>query len=307
MSKKPRNVAASVRERLRQLARDRGEDFQLVLTRYGMERLLYRLGASAHAPSFVLKGAMLFHLWGGPPHRPTHDLDLLGRGEVSPERFEQVFREVCAVAAEDDGLTFPPDAVRGESIKEDQEYGGVRVHCVALLDGARVPLRIDVGFGDAVTPAPPAVEYPTLLDFPAPALRAYPRQTVVAEKFQAMVALGMANSRMKDFFDLWYLSDHFAFDGPSLAEAIAATFRRRRTAVPAEPPLGLTEVFVGDAAKRQQWRAFLNKSRLATRAPGLEEVAEALRSFVMPPASAAASGAAFEAEWPAAGPWRAVA
>ena len=200
----------------RTLAREQKEDFSIVLTRYGLERLLYRLSQSAHRDRFVLKGAMLFQLWSGHPHRPTRDLDLLGHGSPDPERFEGIFRDICRQNVEDDGLEFQSDSVRAESMKEDEEYQGLRLKLVSRLGNARIPIQIDIGFGDAVTPEPDEVIYPTLLDGPAPTLKAYPRETVVAEKFQAMVMLGIANSRMKDFYDLWILMRQFEFSGPAL-------------------------------------------------------------------------------------------
>jgi predicted nucleotidyltransferase component of viral defense system len=303
MKDKPRNMAASVRARLRNIATARGDDFQLVLTRYCLERLLYRLSCSEHGREFILKGAMLFPLWLGQYHRPTNDLDLLGRGEDSVERFEAIFRAVCSQPVEDDGLLFPAEAVRGERIREDQLYGGIRVHGEARLENARVPLQIDVGFGDAVTPAPAETAYPTLLDLPAPALLAYPWETVVAEKFQAMVALGMANSRMKDFYDLWVIARRCSFDGLLLGKALRATFERRQTLVPAAPPLALTEAFCEHADKMKQWKAFLHKSRLDTSGASLGDVAGVLREFLMPVAQAAATGETFQNTWPAAGPW----
>ena len=305
MSKdRPRNLPASVRDRLRKLAAARKEDFQLVLTRYGLERWLYRLSRSPHADSFILKGAMLFQLWAGQPHRPTRDLDLLGRGDNSVAAVVGAFREVCNQAVEEDGLEFRAESVRGERIKEDQEYEGIRVHCEARLENARIPLQIDVGFGDAVTPPAAGVRYPTLLEFPAPTLRAYRRETVVAEKFQAMTDLGMANSRMKDFYDLWVLARGFEFDGPTLSTAIRATFRRRRTALPTAAPLALTAEFAEDAAKRKQWEAFLRKSKLDVGAV-LAEVVAVLGDFLTPPVQALAAGEPFERNWPTGGPWMA--
>jgi predicted nucleotidyltransferase component of viral defense system len=303
MKDKPRNMAASVRERLRKIARDRGDEFQLTLTHYALERLLYRLSRSDHADVFVLKGAMLFPLWLGQYHRPTHDLDLLGRGDSTVERFEAIFRDVCSRAVEDDGLRFPAEAIRGERIREDQVYGGIRIHGAALLENARIPLQIDIGFGDAITPAPAAITYPTLLDLPAPALQAYPWETVVAEKFQAMVALGMTNSRMKDFYDLWIVARRCAFQGPALCQALRATFERRQTAVPAAPPLALTAEFSDNPDKVKQWQAFLRKGRLETAAGNLGEVRGVLREFLMPVAQAVAAGETFTKSWPAAGPW----
>jgi Nucleotidyl transferase AbiEii toxin, Type IV TA system len=246
-------MAASVRQRLLNIARDRQEDFQLVLSRFALERLLFRLSRSQHRDAFTLKGAMLFQFWGGEPHRPTRDLDLLGRGEPSTEQFEQVFQEVCRQPAGDDGLVFRDETVRAEQIKEDDEYQGLRIRLEARLGSARIPIQIDVGFGDAVTPGPQEITFPTLLDFPAPVIQAYPRETVVAEKFQAMVMLGIANSRMKDFYDLWMLAGQFEFQGPILCDAIHATFDRRKTTLPVGPPLALTSEFAEDSGKQTQW------------------------------------------------------
>jgi predicted nucleotidyltransferase component of viral defense system len=300
---RPRNLAASVRQRLTDLARKQGEDVQLVLTRYAIERLLYRLSSSPHGKQFVLKGAMLFRLWTGQRQRPTRDLDLLGTGEDSIERLVEVFKAVCGLAVEDDGLTLDPEAVRGERIKEDQEYEGVRIHCDARLGQARIDLQIDVGFGDAVMPRAVQVEFPVLLEFPAPILRAYRRETVVAEKFQAMVALGIANSRMKDFYDLWVLANGFAFDGPSLCQSLRATFHRRKTALPPEPPLALTAAFGTDVAKVKQWEAFGKKSRLNLGGMTLAQICAFLSDFLMPPTLALRADEPFAKAWPPTGPW----
>jgi Nucleotidyl transferase AbiEii toxin, Type IV TA system len=300
---RPRNMAASVRARLADLARKQHEDFQLVLTRYAVERLLYRLTRTEYAAEFVLKGAMLFRLWADQPHRPTRDLDLLGRGEPSVARVRDAFRDVCGTAVEDDGWAFDRDSVTAERIKEDQEYEGVRVTCRAVLGQARVALQIDVGFGDAVTPRAAEATYPTLLELPAPVLRAYPMPTVVAEKFQAMVALGIANSRMKDFYDLWFLAGRFGFHGPTLGRALAATFRRRKTPLPPAPPLALTPEFGTDPAKIKQWQAFVRKSRLDVGGLSLEQVCAFLDGFLMPPAGAVERGEAFDHSWPPGGPW----
>lgn len=248
---------------------------------------------------------MLFRLWADSPHRPTRDLDLLGRGDPSVERLADVFRAVCGAAVEDDGLAFDPATVTAGRIKKDQEYKGVRVGCVAKLGQARIDLQVDVGFGDAVTPAPVTVRYPGLLDLPTPELAAYPRETVVAEKFQAMVMLGIANSRMKDFFDVWVLARRFGFAGPILADAVRATFARRKTPVPSAQPLALTAEFGTDKAKATQWQAFLKKGKLDAAGAGLVEVCECLAGFLMPPALALATGATFDQNWPAGGPWRA--
>jgi hypothetical protein len=299
-----KNVAASVRQRLLNLGRASGADFQLLLTRYAVERLLYRLGRSEYASRFVLKGAALFALWTGEAHRPTRDLDLLGFGDASAEGLAGVFRDLCSAAVPDDGLAFSPDTVTVEPIREGQEYGGQRVKFVARLGSARVELQVDVGFGDAVTPRPEPVTYPTLLGTDAPRLRAYPRETVVAEKLEAMVKLGLTNSRMKDFYDLWVLARAFPFAGPVLRDAIAATFARRGTVFPAAPPVALTSAFAADEAKRKQWSAFRTRSGLADKAGELEGVVAELATFLSPPLAAAASAEEFPLTWPAGGPWK---
>jgi len=301
--RKPVNVSASVRQRLLNVARAQNEDFQLVLTQYASERLLYRLSQSEHRDVFVLKGAMLFALWGGRPHRPTRDLDFLGRGENSADRFTQLFQGVCRLDVQDDGLDFRGDTVRCEVIRRDEEYEGLRIKLDARLARARIPIQVDIGFGDVITPCTRETAYPTILDFPAPVISVYPRETVVAEKFQAMVMLGMANSRMKDFYDLWIIARRFEFQGPLLSQAIRATFERRQTPVPSKTPIALSPDFIEDRAKRIQWRAFVGKSRLHEEAAGLEEVASLLRDFLLPPTEALARGRLLEMTWSPSGPW----
>jgi predicted nucleotidyltransferase component of viral defense system len=256
------NLSASILDRLLTLAKQRGDDYNLVLNRFALERLLCRLSTSAHADSFLLKGALLFALWYDDPHRPTRDADLLGFGQDDAEHLIAVFREVAAMSMED-GIVFDVASVRADAIREDNTYGGTRINLVAHIGSARCSLQIDVGFGDAVTPEAQTVVFPTLLnDFPAPTLRVYPVYTVIAEKYQAMVMLGMANSRMKDFYDLAVIARRTELDGATLAGAIAATFARRSTAVPTVRPLALTSQFSEDETKRRQWQAFLNKNRL---------------------------------------------
>jgi hypothetical protein len=256
------NRAASIRARLKQHTDTSKEDFNLTLTRYGLERLLYRLCVSEHAPNFLLKGALLFQLWYGHPHRPTRDADLLGFGPEDVPALVDIFRSVCGIEV-DDGIVFDAKSVAGTEIRKDAGYGGVRIDLRATLDGARLALQIDIGFGDAVAPAAETVTYPTLLpDVPAPALRAYPKATAVAEKLHAVSTLGMTNSRMKDFFDLWVLLHDSTLDDAELRHAIEATFARRQTAMPATLPVGLSEAFAEDANKQMQWKAFLRKNKL---------------------------------------------
>ncbi|TVR81881.1 MAG: nucleotidyl transferase AbiEii/AbiGii toxin family protein [Rhodospirillales bacterium] len=305
MTPKPplRNVGASVRARLTRRASERKENVQLALTRFAIERLLYRLSLSPHRNQFVLKGAMLFSLWTPTPYRATGDLDLMGYGDAVPERIAAVFEEICRIDVEDDGVVFKPETLRAESARTEDAYNGIRIVMTAEIAGARLPIQVDIGFGDAVTPAVQEIDYPSLLDMPAPRLRAYPPETVVAEKFQALVALGMLSSRMKDFFDLWAISETFFFEGPVLAHAIAATFDRRRTAIPADTPIALTTAFAEDAAKQGQWQAFLRRTAIAM-APGpFAELQARVAAFVLPPAHALVAGNAFNETWNAGGPW----
>lgn len=302
MSKK--NPADSVRQRLLNLSRKTGEDFQLLFTRYAIERLLFRLGRSEYAQNFVLKGAMLFAFWTGEMHRPTRDLDLLGYGDPTVERLAGVFVALSDMDDPDDGLQFDSSSVTVDAIREDQEYGGQRIKLTVRLGQARVSLQIDVGFGDAVTPAAETIEYPTLLGMEPPRLRAYPKETVVAEKLEAMVQLGLTNTRMKDFYDLVVLARSFAFDGPTLRDAIAATFRRRGTPFPSDTPIALTDAFAADETKRKQWLAFLSRSGLGERAGELIAVAEELRTFLLAPLRMAANGAVPAVNrWEPGGPW----
>ncbi len=298
-----RNVAASVRQRLLNLSRTEGEDFQKVLLRFAIERLLYRLSRSPHHHRFVLKGATLFALWSDSPHRSTQDLDLWSHGESSIQTLEQSFREICAMPVEDDGLVFSVDTVRGSEIRIDDEYQAVRLKFLASIASARIPIQVDIGFGDAIRPRPAPIEFPALLDFPRARLLAYQRETVVAEKFHAMTTLGMGNSRMKDFYDLFVLARDFELDGCTLTLAIQATFERRDTPIHAEPPLSLTAEFHNDSNKRMQWRSFLQKNRLEDDEIDLARVVRAIREFVLPAAAALAVDTPFNKLWKPGGPW----
>lgn len=304
MTERPlKNVAASVRQRLMNSAVASGRPFQEVLQYFAMERFLYRLSQSPHAERFILKGALLFNLWGAPSSRPTRDIDLLGRLNNSVDALVPVFRDVCLLAVEPDGLVFAVETVAGQTIKEDADYSGVRVTFQASLENARVPMQIDVGFGDTVVPDAAFADYPTILDHAQPRLRAYPRETVVAEKFEAMVKLGQLNSRLKGFFDLWLLSRQFEFDGRLLSEAIARTFENRRTAMSAVP-IALTAAFANDPIKQTQWKGFVRKSRLEIAPAEFPVVVEALGHFLGPLASALTTGQGFALSWHPSGPWQ---
>jgi hypothetical protein len=261
-----RNLAASIRARLKQHANTTKQDFNLTLTHYGLERLLYRLSISDHAANYLLKGALLFSFWYDQPHRPTRDADLLGFGSDDIASTVSSFQQICQVTVAD-GIEFDPRSVKGTLIRKVAGYGGVRVDLHALLAGARIALQVDIGFGDAVTPEPEAISYPVLLnDLPAPQLRAYPKYTVVAEKFHAICLLGMANTRMKDYFDLSVLLSEGTLDAAQLRQAIEATFARRKTRLPISSPTsvptGLSDAFALDTLKLAQWKAFLKKNQL---------------------------------------------
>lgn len=276
-------LSASIHARLLNRAKARSEDFNLTLTRYTLERFLYRLSLVPAREAYWLKGAMLFDMWFDVPHRPTRDADFLGFGPMDIEALTDTIREICGVTeGEGDGMAFDPDSIRIEEIREDARYGGLRVRLVGKLGNARCTVQLDVGYGDAVTPGPEEAIYPTLLDDqPPPRLRVYPRAAVVAEKLEAIVSLGMANSRMKDFFDLRALAHEGVLDAELLGDAIAATFQRRGTEIPLEMPLGLSDEFAHDTTKRAQWKAFLGKNQLD--APTLGEVIEEVRRFVEKP------------------------
>jgi len=274
-------LARSAQVRLARHAKAIGVDPNLVLTRYAVERFLYRLSRSPHADRFVLKGALLLLVWLGDTLRPTRDADLLGFGDLSEASLTQIFTDVCHVDVEQDAMTYFADTVNVEPIRMEDAYGGHRVTLRAQLGVAQLRVQVDVGIGDVVTPAPMWLEYPSLLDLPRPRLRAYSRETVIAEKLHAMVTLGTRNSRMKDYFDLHALAHVSVLDVAILGEAIAATFQRRKTALPEDVPVGLSDEFARDAAKRAQWKAFLGKNRLD--APALEEVVAEIRRFVMAP------------------------
>ena len=279
MAKEVKNIGTSVRAKLLALSKSNGQTFDLVLTRFALERLLYRLAQSEFSERFVLKGALLLITWLENPHRPTRDLDLLGYGDPDPQRMLEAFRKILATDL-DDGITFDIAGLRIDRIREELEYGGVRLRTTATIAGARIAVTIDIGFGDATEPGIEVLDYPTLLDLPKPRLKAYAPETVIAEKFQAMVMLGQANSRMKDFYDICILSKSLIFDPARISAAIKATLERRNTPLPTDTPLALTASFSEDAQKQQQWRIFC---RDIGHEPGtLSDIVGDLRAFLMP-------------------------
>jgi predicted nucleotidyltransferase component of viral defense system len=288
MPKKPKppikNMGASVRSRLLNVSKQRRQPFDLLLNNYVLERLLYRLSQTKHRDRFILKGAMLLTKWFEDPLRPTRDLDFLGIGNDDQDEMVRVFQEICAISF-NDGVVFDPKSIKIDRMREETEYGGLRITAMATVDTAKIRIVIDIAFGDSVEPGLKEMDLPVLLDFPAPHLRAYARETVIAEKFQAMVMLGRANSRMKDLYDIWVLSRNFEFKGDKLPRAIAATFARRKTEIPKEPPDALTTAFAEDPTKAAQWNSFIED--VAFQPGTLADIVKDLAAFLMPHALAA--------------------
>jgi len=288
MTKKPvSNVGASVRQRLLNLRDKTGEDFNALLTQFAIERFLYRLSQSSHAERFVLKGALLFRVWFGSLHRPTKDLDLLGFGEPTPDSVTAMVSQIIATTVEDDGITFDEDSVQAEEIRENDDYGGIRATFTAKLDTAIIPLQVDVGFGDAITPAAEDRTYPALVGMAAPKLRMYPVETVIAEKLEAAVKLGIVNSRMKDFYDLLVIFRQFPYDESTLTRAIVETFARRGTPLPRTVPPGLTDDFGDDPTANRLWRGFVTRMQLASEPTDFVAVVRTVRDRLWPTIMAA--------------------
>ncbi|OJV29744.1 MAG: hypothetical protein BGO24_18855 [Sphingomonas sp. 67-36] len=279
MAKVPVNLARSVKDRLLNLARVEGRIFDVVLVRFALERLLYRLSISDHQQRFVLKGGMLVTAWVDDDNRVTRDADFLGHGDADAAKLTADFGEIMSIPA-DDGLRFDIDALTATAIREEMEYGGFRLRTAAYLEKARIPVTIDIGFGDAMADASQAIDYPTLLDLPVPHVRAYSPATVVAEKFQAMVAPGIANGRMKDYYDLWAIPKSLKIVEEDLDAAIKATFERRLTSIPTERSAGLSAEMIADETKQRQWRAYAASIEL--QAVTLDAVIEAVWALVGP-------------------------
>ena len=303
MTNETTGLARSIHTRLVAHAKELEVDPNLVLTRFAIERFLYRLSRSPYAEQFVLKGALLLLVWLGETLRPTRDADLLGFGDLSEETLAEVFRSICTIDVEPDGVDFDPESIRVTPIRQEDPYGGTRITLTGHLGAARIRVQVDVGTGDTPTPEPTWLEYPSLLDLPKPRLRAYRPETAIAEKVHAMVVLGSKNSRMRDFFDVYALAEHASFEGRTLSDAIRTTFARRRTPIPQGIPLALTSEFADSREKKTQWTAFLRKNRLDTAPKELRRVVEGIAAFIGPVLSTLASSSPFDGKWPAAGPW----
>jgi hypothetical protein len=298
----PRNMAASVHQRLLDKSKSSNRSFNELFQYYAIERFLYRLSRSPFAGKFVLKGALMLMVWDERAYRSTMDIDMLGKMSNDPGVVMAMIRDICSRHVEPDGIVFDPESVQGDRITEDAVYQGVRIRFRGCLDNARIAIQIDVGFGDIVVPPPVEIMYPTILDFPPPRIHGYSRESTIAEKFEAMVRLGVMNSRMKDFWDIRFLSRQFDFDGKTLAAAITETFAARATNITTEPA-AFSDAFIRDETKQAQWKAFLRKNRMI----GTDSFADAVcavSSFLRPIADHLVNSAPLPADWKAPGPWR---
>ena len=304
MKKEVKNIKASVKARLQNKAKETNRPFAEVLQYYGMERFLYRFSKSKYANKFVLKGALLFTVWQIPERRITLDIDFLAHFDNKVANIEKVMRDVCNVTVDPDGLIFDAKTVKGQKIKDDADYEGVRVKFVGFLDRSRIPMQIDVGFGDIVYPKTKMIDYPVILDFPKPHLKGYPAESVISEKFEAMIKLGLLNSRMKDFYDIWLMMRQFDFNGADIAEALKKTFKHRKTDLPERKPLFAEEIYDEKSDRQTLWMAFLSKGDIKHASDKLVVTAKEIENFLIEPIDALSKGLKFIKEWKAPGPWK---
>ena len=303
MARGVKNITASVHQRLLSQAKESRRPFGELLQYYAIERFIYRLSKSPHAGKFILKGALMFSVWCGPASRHTMDIDLLGTIDNRLEAITTAIKDACLMDVAADGISFDAESTEAARITENAEYKGVRVRVRGNLGNARISIQIDIGFGDVIVPKPCSIAYPTILDFPAPELKGYTKESTIAEKFQAMVKLGVLNSRMKDFCDIWLLSITFDFKGKIMVEAVEKTFEKRNTPVTLQAAL-FDPSFCKDESKDVQWRAFLRKSSLINAPQSFVEIVDAVKLFLEPIAVSIAEGRVFNSNWSAPGPWR---
>ena len=304
MKKDIKNIEASVRALLQNKAKETNRPFAEVLQYYGMERFLYRFSRSKYADKFVLKGALLFTVWQIPERRTTLDIGFLARYDNQVASIEAVMRDVCDVSVDPDGLVFDSKDVQGRKTKEDADYEGVRIKFLGFLERSRIPMQIDVGFGDIVYPKTRVIDYPVILDFPKPHLKGYPAEIVISEKFEAMVKLGLLNSRMKDFYAIWLMMRQFNFSGSNLAEALKRTFEHRKTDLPKAPPLFAEEIYDEKSDRQTLWKAFLRKGDIKHAPEKLAITAKEIENFLIKPLNAVKKSQEFEGKWKAPGPWK---
>jgi len=275
-----KNLQASIRAQLQNKAKETNRPFSEILQYYGMERFLYRFSRSKYADKFILKGALLFTVWQIPERRATLDIDFLAHFDNQITSIEKVIRDVCGISVVSDGLIFDPETVKGQKIKEDADYAGVRVKLVGFLERSRIPMQIDIGFGDVIYPKPETIDYPVILDLPKPHLKGYPAESVVSEKFEAMVKLGLLNSRMKDFYDIWLMMRQFDFNALKLAEALKRTFMHRKTSLPQNKPLFAAEIYDEKSDRQALWKAFLKKGDIKHAPEKLAAIAREIEEFL---------------------------
>jgi hypothetical protein len=299
MKKDVKNIEASVRALLQNKAKETNRPFAEVLQYYGMERFLYRLSRSKHADSFVLKGALLFTVWQIPERRTTLDIDFLARYDNQVASIAAVMKDVCNVSVVPDGLVFDSENIQGRKIKENADYEGARLKFPGFLECSRIPMQIDVGFGDIVYPRTKVIDYPVILDSPRPRLTGYPAESVISEKFEAMVKLGLLNSRMKDFYDIWLMMRHFDFSGSNLAGALRRTFKHRQTALPKAKPLFAEEIYDAKSDRQILWNAFLRRGDIKHVPEKLAIIAKIIEDFLIKPLAAIDKGNDFNEVWKA--------
>ena len=304
MKKDIKNIEASVRALLQNKARETNRPFAEVLQYYGMERFLYRFSRSEYVDKFILKGALMFTVWQVPQRRTTLDIDFSSTYDNQIATIEKVIRDVSKVSVTPDGLVFDSQTIKGQKIKEDADYEGVRVKFRGFLERARIPMQIDVGFGDIIYPNPKTINYPVILDFPKPHLKGYPAESVVSEKFEAMLKLGLLNSRMKDFYDIWLMMRQFDFNGLKLIEALKRTFRHRKTSLPQHKPLFAEEIYDEKSDRQMLWKAFLRKGDIKHAPEKLSTTAREIENFLIDPLDAVNKSRVMNEEWKALGPWK---
>ncbi|MGA1845330.1 MAG: nucleotidyl transferase AbiEii/AbiGii toxin family protein [bacterium] len=297
MKKEVKNIEASIKARLKNKAKETNRPFAEVLQYYGMERFLYRFSKSRYADKFVLKGALLFAVWQIPDRRTTLDIDFLARFDNEVATIEKVMKDVCDTSVDLDGLNFDPQTVKGMKLKEDADYEGVRVKFTGFLDRAEIPMQIDVGFGDIVYPKTRVIDYPAILDFPKPRLNGYPQESVISEKFEAMIKLGLLNSRMKDFYDIWLMTRQFEFSGANIASAIKKTFNNRKTEIPNKKPLFADEIYDEKSDRQTLWSAFLKKGDIQNAPETLSTTAKEIERFLIEPIMALNDNVTFAKTW----------
>ena len=298
------NMPASVRAQLQNKAKEANRPFAEMLQYYSMERFLYRFSKTPYSTQFILKGALMFTAWNIPQRRTTLDIDFLARFDNQIDSIEKVIKDICKVKVVSDGLVFDPETVKGMRIKEDADYEGVRVKFVGFLERARIPMQMDIGFGDIIYPRPKIFDYPVILDLPKPHLKGYPQESVVSDKFEAMVKLGLLNSRMKDFFDIWLMMRQFDFDGLNLSEALKRTFKHRKTELPQKRPLFAEEIYDDKSDRQMLWMAFLRKNDIKHVPNTLSATAKAIEKFLIKPLDAIHRGLEFKKTWKASGSWK---